>query len=207
MICLVGLNTFKALLAWNMLRPLLGNPECQVKMLHTQRFLHLVLVWQAGTALLMCPFSVSVCTLLFPNMFSSFSPWFMPLSDHTDKTLVLTSFSFWGAKCRSRETGRHRMLPDDCIYCLLAFRKCQSPPLGTSLNNLPGFTELEGGKEAGPVLGVFLLKQTGSISEWMAPTGSSTRPVQVFVAPAVQFRLDYSHCSMTSFALSVSSFR
>ena len=155
----------------------------------------------------MCPFSVSVCTLLFPNMFSSFSPWFMPLSDHTDKTLVLTSFSFWGAKCRSRETGRHRMLPDDCIYGLLAFRKCQSPPLVPSLNNLPGFTELEGGKEAGPVLGVFLLKQTGSISEWMAPTGSSTRPVQVFVAPAVQFRLDYSHCSMTSFALSVSSFR
>lgn len=35
----------------------------------------------------------------------------------------------------------------------------------------------------------------------MAPAGRSLHPVQVFVAPAVQSRLDSSHCSMTSFAL------
>lgn len=50
----------------------------------------------------------------------------------------------------------HRKLPDDCIYCLLAFRKCQSPPVGTSLNKLTGLTDLEGGKEGGYVHGVFL---------------------------------------------------
>lgn len=207
MVCHVGLNTLQALLAWNMLRLLLENHECQVKTLHTQRFLRLILVWQAGTALLMCPFSVSVFTLLYPNVFSSFNPWFMPLSDHTDRTLALTSFPSEGLNVAPEGLAGTGccLMTVFTVYWLSG--SARAPPLGTSLNNLTGFTELEGGKEAGPVLGVFLLKQTGSIREWMAPTGSSSRPVQVFVAPAVQFRLDYSHCSMTSFALSVSSFR
>lgn len=47
----------------------------------------------------------------------------------------------------------HRMPPYDCIYCLLAVRKCQSPPLGAGLNNLTDSPQLEGGKEGGPPLG------------------------------------------------------
>lgn len=55
----------------------------------------------------------------------------------------------------------HRMLPDDCILLFTGFQEVPEPPLGTSLNNLTGLTDLEGGKEGGPVLGVFLFKETG----------------------------------------------
>lgn len=52
------------------------------------------------------------------------------------------------------------MLPNDCILLFTGFQEVPEPPLGTSLNNLTGLTDL-GVKEGGPVLGVFLFKETG----------------------------------------------
>lgn len=90
------------------------------------------------------------------------------------------------------------------LYLLFACsQEVPEPPQGTSLS---GLTDLNGGGESWrPVLWVFCLGRRHIERQLMAPTGWSLCLVQVFAVPAAQLRWDSSHCSMTSFALSIYS--
>lgn len=84
-------------------------------------------------------------------------PWSMdPVNN---RTLGLCCLFFWGGEI-SLQGHWHRMLHYDCRQCSVALRKCQNSPLGTSLNKWLVLPELKGGKEGGPGLGVFLLKES-----------------------------------------------
>lgn len=100
---------------------------------------------------------------------------------------------------------------DAAWWLYLMFVGFQEVPVHPTRDRFEQFEQLDwfrrgrGGKWRA-VPGVFLFKKTGKWrgNKWHPLDGLSAQ-CKCLVAPAVQFRLDSSHCSMTSFVLSVSS--
>lgn len=131
------------------------DPECQVKALQTKHFLHLsdtpdmpdTTVTGRHQHYWCSCFPLSICIMLYPNVFCSFIPWYMLLWDHTDdRILAPSSFCLGGGLNVAPEA-----LAQDAAWWLYllftGFQEVPEPPWGTSFNNLAGLTDFDVGKE------------------------------------------------------------
>lgn len=125
-----------------------------------------------------CP----ICIMLYHDMFSSFNPWCMLLWDHTDDNSLGLSVSWlrllFASKCRSRGTGTGWRLMT-VFYCLLAFRKCQSPHLGPVWTLWLAWLTWREGKREGLFLGCFCLsrqayREAANGTCWMVSPSSAS---------------------------------
>ncbi len=134
------------------------------------------------------------------SVFSLFSPWFMLLWDHTDDSTLALSHCFEGLNVAG--TGCCLMTVFT-VYWLSG--SARAPHWGLVWTIWMACPSKKEGERVGLVLGCFCLRRRkGSEGH---PLKQSPSAVQVFVVSAVQFRLDSSHCCITSFAFSVMSFR